>query len=312
MFSNELFIILIIIPILIKMPSFPFFYWLPEVHSESNSSISLLLAGLILKLSIYGLIRFILSIFYLSLLFLTTLLLTLTLLGVLIIASSCFRYFDLKKIIAFSSILHLNLVLVSLLSFNSCGLLSGMFISLSHSFSSIALFLLAGLLINKTYSRYIDSIFMLDLILRVLLVLFLLANLNVPGSINFIGELLSLISIISIDTLFIIFFLFTSFLSSLLWFIILNRKLTYNYSYSLSVIPLLILMWLFIIIFYFGLYFLVIYSLFIYTLYSSMHRAVTINVVTNLSYYYLIRPDNPLTVWIAINELYNNLAPTNS
>jgi NADH:ubiquinone oxidoreductase subunit 4 (subunit M) len=186
------------------------------VHSESNSSISLLLAGLILKLSIYGLIRFILSIFYLSLLFLTTLLLTLTLLGVLIIASSCFRYFDLKKIIAFSSILHLNLVLVSLLSFNSCGLLSGMFISLSHSFSSIALFLLAGLLINKTYSRYIDSIFMLDLILRVLLVLFLLANLNVPGSINFIGELLSLISIISIDTLFIIFFLFTSFLSSLL------------------------------------------------------------------------------------------------
>jgi len=69
LFSNSLFIILLIIPILIKMPSFPFFYWLPEVHSESNSSISLLLAGLILKLSIYGLMRFILSTFYLSLLF---------------------------------------------------------------------------------------------------------------------------------------------------------------------------------------------------------------------------------------------------
>ena len=92
--SNSLFIILISIPILIKMPSFPFFYWLPEVHSESNSSISLLLAGLILKLSIYGLIRFILSTFYLSLQFLTTFLLTFTLLGVLIITCSCFRYFD--------------------------------------------------------------------------------------------------------------------------------------------------------------------------------------------------------------------------
>jgi len=78
------------------MPSFPFFYWLPEVHSESNSSISLLLAGLILKLSIYGLMRFLLSTFYISLLFLTALLLSLTLLGVLIIACSCFRYFDLK------------------------------------------------------------------------------------------------------------------------------------------------------------------------------------------------------------------------
>jgi NADH:ubiquinone oxidoreductase subunit 4 (subunit M) len=264
MLSNSLFIILIIIPILIKMPSFPFFYWLPEVHSESNSSISLLLAGLILKLSIYGLIRFILSTFYLSLQFLTTFLLIFTLLGVLIITCSCFRYFDLKKIIAFSSILHLNLVLVlhlnlvlvSCLSFNSCGLLSGIFISLSHSFSSIALFLLAGLLINKTYSRYIDSIFMLDLILRAILVLFILANLNVPGSINFIGEILSLISILSIDTFYIIFFLFTSFLSSLFWFIILNRKLTYNYSYSLWLNHLLILIWLFIIIFYLGYYFL--------------------------------------------------------
>jgi len=256
MLSNSLFIILIIIPILIKMPSFPFFYWLPEVHSESNSSISLLLAGLILKLSIYGLIRFILSTFYLSLQFLTTFLLIFTLLGVLIITCSCFRYFDLKKIIAFSSILHLNLVLVSCLSFNSCGLLSGIFISLSHSFSSIALFLLAGLLINKTYSRYIDSIFMLDLILRAILVLFILANLNVPGSINFIGEILSLISILSIDTFYIIFFLFIAFLSSLFWFIILNRKLTYNYSYSLWLNHLLILIWLFIIIFYLGYYFL--------------------------------------------------------
>ena len=215
MLNNSLFIILIIIPILIKMPSFPSFYWLPEVHSECNSSISLLLAGLILKLSIYGLIRFILGTSYLSLQFSSSFLITFTVLGVLIITFSCFRYFDLKKIIAFSSILHLNLVLISCLSSNSCGLLSGIFMSFSHSFSSIALFLLAGLLINKTYSRYIDSIFMLDLILRLILVLSILANLNVPGSINFIGEILSSISILSIDIFYLTFFLFISFLSSL-------------------------------------------------------------------------------------------------
>jgi len=57
---------------------------------------------------------------------------------------------------------------------------------------------------------------MLDLIFRLIFILFILANLNVPGSINFMGEILSLISIISIDTIYIIFFLLISFLSSLL------------------------------------------------------------------------------------------------
>ena len=185
------------------------------MHSECNTSISLLLAGLILKLSIYALIRYISSTFYLSLLFFNSLIISCSILGSLIIIFSCFRYFDIKKIIAFSSILHLNLTLISIISFNSCGLLSGIFISFSHSFSSIALFLLVGLLINKTYTRYIDSIFMLDLIIRLLFILFILSNLNIPGSINFLGEILSLISILSIDILYLLLFLFISFLSSL-------------------------------------------------------------------------------------------------
>lgn len=240
-FASCLLVTLVIIPLLVKLPAFPFFYWLPEVHSESNSSISLLLAGLILKLSIYGLIRFTLSTFYLPLQFFLPVLLSCTLFGLLIVACSCFRYFDLKKIIAFSSILHLNLSFASLLSFNSCGLLSGIFISLSHSFSSVGLFLLAGLVINKTYSRYLDSIFMLDFALRLLFALFVLANLNIPGSANFLGELLSLVAAFSIGTFYAAFFLLTSFISSLLWFLILNRKLACCCSYSLCVNPLLVL-----------------------------------------------------------------------
>ena len=144
-----------------------------------------------------------------------TFLLTVSLLGCLIITCSCFRVFDVKKIIAYSSIIHLNLCFVSCLSFNSIGILSAIFISLSHSFSSIALFLLAGLLINKTYSRYIDSLYMLDFSLRFIFLLFILANLNFPGSINFVGEVLSLTSILSIDAFYTIFFLFISILSSL-------------------------------------------------------------------------------------------------
>ena len=62
--SISLFSLLIILPFLIKIPTFPFYYWLPEVHCEANTSISLFLAGLLSKLSIFGIIRFILCTFY--------------------------------------------------------------------------------------------------------------------------------------------------------------------------------------------------------------------------------------------------------
>jgi NADH:ubiquinone oxidoreductase subunit 4 (subunit M) len=85
---------------------------------------------------------------------------------------------------------------------------------LSHSFSSIALFLLIGLIINKTYSRYIDSIYFLSLSYRIFLFIFILANLSIPGSLNFIGELLAFISVLSIDYIYIIVFLFISILGA--------------------------------------------------------------------------------------------------
>ena len=70
-------------------------------------------------------------------------------------------------------------------SLNSIGVLSGIITSISHGFSSVGLFLFAGLLINKTYSRYLDSFFFIDSIFRGLLLFFLLANLSFPGSFNF-------------------------------------------------------------------------------------------------------------------------------
>ena len=97
---------------------------------------------------------------------------------------------------AFSSILHLNLTLVSIYSLNSIGVLSGIITSISHGFSSVGLFLFAGLLINKTYSRYLDSFFFIDSIFREVLIFFLLANLSFPGSFNLVSEILALINIV--------------------------------------------------------------------------------------------------------------------
>jgi NADH:ubiquinone oxidoreductase subunit 4 (subunit M) len=173
---------------------------LPEVHTEVNSSISLFLAGLLLKLGILGILRFILCSGYLSLRCLGSYLFySIPLIACLIVSCSCYRYFDIKKIIALSSILHLNLNIGSMGALNCIGVLCGIITSISHGFSSVGLFLFAGLLIQKIYSRYLDGFFFIDAIFRGFLLGFLLANVSFPGSLNFVGEIFALISIVQID-----------------------------------------------------------------------------------------------------------------
>jgi NADH-quinone oxidoreductase subunit M len=82
--SFSVFSLLIILPFIIKIPTFPFYYWSPEVHCEANTSISLFLAGLLSKLSIFGIIRFILSTSYISLRFLSSSLIIITVIGIII------------------------------------------------------------------------------------------------------------------------------------------------------------------------------------------------------------------------------------
>ena len=226
--------LLIIAPFYIKIPCFPSFYWLPEVHCEANSSISLFLAGLLLKLGLFGMLRFILCSFFLVLGFLCSFVISFSVISLIIVSRSCFRYFDLKKIIAFTPILHLNLTLVPIYSLSSIGLLCGILTSISHGFSSVSSFLFGGVLINKTYSRYFDSLFYIDSIFRGLFLFFLLANPSFPGSFNSLGEILALISINFIDIFFCFSFLISGLFSFLYFYLILNRKLPYQSCYSCS------------------------------------------------------------------------------
>jgi len=80
----------LVFPFYIKIPCFPFYYWLPEVHCEVNSSISLFLAGLLLKLGLFGIMRFILCSFFLVLGFLCSFVISFSVMGVIIVSCSCF------------------------------------------------------------------------------------------------------------------------------------------------------------------------------------------------------------------------------
>ena len=261
--------LMILIPFCIKIPSFPFYYWLPEVHCEANSSISILLAGLLLKLGIFGIMRFILSSFFLPLRFLCSLILSLLLIGIILVSCSIYRYYDLKKMIAFSSILHLNLSFASIVCMNGIGVLCSLLTSIAHSFSSSGLFLFVGLLINKTYSRYWDSFFFIDPITRLLLLFFILVNLSFAVSMNFVGEMFALIGLYSIDIIWLVSYLWSCFLSTFFWFRILNRKLPYHSCYSslsLNYIEYTILSWLLFMNYFCGVGFLLGLLGFLFTL----------------------------------------------
>jgi NADH:ubiquinone oxidoreductase subunit 4 (subunit M) len=241
---------------LIKIPMFPFNMWLPEVHAEASSSLSLLLAALLLKLGLFGLLRYC----YLSLSFViysfSLLLLIVSLLSSSLLVFYYFRLFDFKKIIALSSILHLNFSLVSLFSLSSLSYIVLIINSLAHGFSSFLGFMMVGFISNRTYTRLIDSIYFLNSIARIMVFIFFLINISFPLTFNFIVEIVIVSILVTISYWLIVSFVSISFVSTLFYFVIFNRKLILSSTfvslfslYELILITLLI----FISIFY-GIY----------------------------------------------------------
>ena len=248
--------LLFMLAFLIKIPCFPWIYWLPEVHCEVNSCISLFLAGLLLKLGIYIFIKFKFINLYVIQLFILCCIISFIIIGLYIYSNFYIRLFDLKKIIALLSILHLNISFISIYTFILLCLISSFIISISHALSSNSLFLFTGILINKTYSRYWDSLFYINSIFRFLFLFFLLSNLSFPGSFNFVGEILALITISLITSFLSFSFLVSAFFFFIYFFLILNRKLPYQSCYSsLNCIEFFLLSQLIFIIFYIGMYY---------------------------------------------------------
>jgi NADH:ubiquinone oxidoreductase subunit 4 (subunit M) len=118
--------------------------------------------------------------------------------------------------------------------------------------------LFVGSLISRTYSRLLDSLWFLNGIYRGLFLFFILFNISFPGSFNFVGELLSIIAIVSIDYIFALFVLLSAFLSSLLWLLILNRKLPYHsFYFSFNYIEFFVFLFLILVVVFAGIYFIV-------------------------------------------------------
>lgn len=188
----------------IKIPMMPFHIWLPEAHVEAPTAGSVILAGILLKLGTYGFIRFSIPLFPEASLFFTPLIYALAAVGIVYTSMTAIRQTDFKKIIAYTSIAHMNLVLLGIFSFNIIGLEGAILQSLSHGFVSSALFLIIGVVYDRYHTRTIKYYSGLVHVMPLYIIIFFfftMANIGLPGTSSFIGEFLILIGSFKVNTI---------------------------------------------------------------------------------------------------------------
>lgn len=181
-----------------KIPMFPFHIWLPEAHVEAPTVGSVLLAGILLKLGVYGFLRFSITLFPTASLYFSPLVYLLSIVGVLYASMSAIRQTDFKRIIAYSSIAHMNLVTIGIFSFNVMGIEGAILQSISHGFVSGGMFLLIGVLYSRYHTRslqYFGGLVHMMPIYAIFLLIFTLANIALPSTSSFVGEFLILAGI---------------------------------------------------------------------------------------------------------------------
>lgn len=193
---------------LIKIPMFPFHTWLPLAHSDAPTIGSIILAALLLKLGTFGIIRYSLYIFDINPIFnlesiniyniFLPIIYILALLSIYYSSILSIRaLFDFKKIIAYSSIIHMNFSIFGLFSKNLIGLIGSSFLMFTHAFISSGLFLLIGILYKRYHSRFILYYQGLSYSLPLFSSFFLLftfANISLPFCSSFLSEFFILVS----------------------------------------------------------------------------------------------------------------------
>jgi NADH-quinone oxidoreductase subunit M len=145
--------ILLIVGFGIKLPSVPFHTWLPDAHVEAPTPVSVVLAGILLKLGVFGFLRFSLTLFPHASFYFSPLIYILSICGIIYASFSAIRQTDFKRIIAYSSVSHMNLVTLGIFSFNVIGLEGSIMQSISHGFVSSAMFFMIGILYDRYHSR---------------------------------------------------------------------------------------------------------------------------------------------------------------
>ena len=191
----------------IKLPMLPFHTWLPDAHSEAPTAGSVLLAGVLLKMGGYGLIRFCLPIFPEMAHTFAPTVLWLSVIGILYGGYMALAQTDLKRLVAYSSVSHMGFVTLGIFSFNNEGIEGATLQMVTHGVTTGAMFLLVGQLYDRTHSREIADYGGLQQRMPrfvAILSLFAVASFGLPTTSNFIGEFLILVGVSYENFIFVV------------------------------------------------------------------------------------------------------------
>ena len=178
-----------------KVPMVPVHLWLPEAHVEAPTAGSVILAGVLLKLGTYGFLRFSFPLFPEASFYFAPVVYFLAVAGIVYTSFTAIRQTDFKRIIAYTSVAHMNLVMVGLFSFNTIGIEGAILQSLSHGFVASALFAIIGVVYERHHTRmvkYYGGLVHVMPLYTFIFLFFTMANIGLPGTGSFVGEFLIL------------------------------------------------------------------------------------------------------------------------
>jgi NADH-quinone oxidoreductase subunit M len=177
----------------IKVPMFPFHTWLPDAHTEAPTAGSVILAGVLLKLGAYGFIRFAVPLFPSAAMTFAPAIIVLSLIAIIYGAIVALVQPDLKRLVAYSSVSHMGFVTLGIFIFQEQGLQGAILQMINHGLITGALFLLVGVIYDRTHDRTIAKMGGLSALTPVYAAafgFFMFASVGLPGLSGFVGEFL--------------------------------------------------------------------------------------------------------------------------
>lgn len=247
----------------IKVPIYPFHIWLPEAHVESPTEGSVLLAAILLKVGGYGFLRVLLPMFPNATKYFSSVVVTLCIISIIYTSFSTLRQVDIKRIIAYSSISHMNIAIIGIILCSPLSLSGSLLLMFGHGIVSGGLFFLVGILYDRFKTKlifYYSGIFQCMPLFSVFFFLFILGNISMPGTCNFLGESFIFLSSFSSFNMFLVFVISVSIFLCSFYSLFAYNRITFGLPnrirlfHDLTVLEFSVLLPILFFMFFLGIY----------------------------------------------------------